>query len=76
MVPYFECINQDNVRPEDQQSLNGIIPDARFDGRACCLTLENYEAALKVYPALFEAHNHIGLILGDRHFVGDVLAGP
>ena len=38
--------------------------------------LESYEAALKIDPDLRVARNNIGLILGHRHFVGDVLAGP
>ena len=31
---YFsKCINQENVRPEDEDLINGIIPDASIDGR-------------------------------------------
>jgi len=37
--------------------------------------LVSYEAALKIDPDLRVAHNHIGLILANRHLVGDVLAG-
>ena len=50
---FSKNINQSNVSPEDQQALNGIIPDGSSDGRAVP-QLENHVTSLNDRVVLWE----------------------